>query len=102
MTAINIATIRRLAAAPGAPKGVTISGAISFDTVVKWQAVPGATKYRVYWRRTDSPRWTGMRDVAATSVTLVNTSIDDHLFAVAAIGAGGAESVPVLAGPAPR
>ncbi|MBY0284621.1 MAG: M28 family metallopeptidase [Sphingomonas sp.] len=102
VTAINIAAIRRLAAAPGAPKGVTISGASSFDTLVKWQPVPGAAKYRVYWRRTDSPGWTGKRDVAATSVTLVNTLIDDHLFAVAAISAGGAESVPVLAGPAPR
>ena len=102
VTAINIATIRRLAAAPAAPKGVTINGALSFDTVVQWQAVPGATKYRVYWRRTDRAGWAGMRDITATTVTLVNTSIDDHLFAVASISASGAESVPVLAGPAPR
>lgn len=102
VTAINIATIRRLAAAPDAPKGVTIDGALSFDTAVKWQAVPGAARYRVYWRRTDQTGWSGKRDVAATNVTLVNTSIDDHLFAVAAVSAGGAESLPVLAGPAPR
>ncbi|MBY0521312.1 MAG: M20/M25/M40 family metallo-hydrolase [Sphingomonas sp.] len=102
VAAINIATIRRLAAAPATPKGVTINGALSFDTVVQWQAVPGAAKYRVYWRRTDRAGWAGMRDITATTVTLVNTSIDDHLFAVASISASGAESVPVLAGPAPR
>lgn len=102
VTAINIATIRRLAAAPAAPKGVTIAGAISFDTDVKWQAVPGAARYRVYWRRTDAARWTGSRLVTGTSAKLVNVSIDDHLFAVSAIGTAGAESVPVLAGPEPR
>ncbi|WP_066652094.1 MULTISPECIES: M20/M25/M40 family metallo-hydrolase [Sphingomonas] len=102
VTAINIAAVRRLAAAPAAPKGVTINGALSFDTVVKWQAVPGAAKYKVYWRRTDRAGWTGSRIVTTPTTTLSNTSIDDHLFAVAAIGAGGAESLPVLAGPAPR
>ena len=102
VTAINIAAVRRLAAAPAAPKGVTIAGALSFDTVVKWQAVPGAAKYRVYWRRTDRAGWTGSRIVTTPTTTLVNTSIDDHLFAVAAIGVTGAESLPVLAGPAPR
>lgn len=102
VTAINIATIRRLAAAPAAPKGVTITGAISFDTEVKWQAVAGAARYRIYWRRTDAARWSGSRIVTGTSAKLVNVSIDDHLFAVSAIGAAGAESVPVLAGPEPR
>jgi len=102
VTAINIAAVRRLAAAPAAPKGVTIAGALSFDTEVRWQPVAGAVRYRVYWRRTDAPRWTGMRETAATSLSATNVLIDDHLFAVAAIGADGAESLPVLAGPAPR
>lgn len=96
VTAINIAAIRRFASAPGAPKAVAISGAISFDTKVSWQPVPGATGYRVYWRRTDTDRWTGKRDVAGTDVTLVNTSIDDHLFAVTAVSASGAESIATL------
>ncbi|OYY71757.1 M20/M25/M40 family metallo-hydrolase [Sphingomonas sp. 28-63-12] len=102
VTAINIAAIRRFASAPAAPKAVTINGALSFDTVVKWAPVKGATGYRVYWRRTDGTRWTGRQDVTDTGLTLVNTSIDDNLFAVAAVGAGGAESLPTLAGPAPR
>ena len=102
VTAINIAAIRRFASAPAAPKTVAISGAISFDTKVSWQAVPGATGYRVYWRRTDTDRWTGKRDVTDANVTLVNTSIDDHLFAVAAIGASGAESIATLGAAPPR
>ncbi len=96
VTAINIAAIRRFASAPGAPKAVAISGAISFDTKVSWQPVPGAAKYRVYWRRTDTDSWTGKRDVTDTNVTLVNTSIDDHLFAVTAVSASGAESIATL------
>ncbi|OYY64937.1 M28 family metallopeptidase [Sphingomonas sp. 28-62-11] len=96
VTAINIAAIRRFASAPGAPKTVAISGAISFDTKVSWEPVPGATGYRVYWRRTDTDRWTGKRDITDTNVTLVNTSIDDHLFAVAALGGSGAESIATL------
>ena len=102
VTAINVAAIRRFASAPAAPKQVTINGALSFDTAVKWAPVTGAASYRVYWRRTDTDRWTGHKDVTEPGVTLVNTSIDDHLFAVAALAANGAESLPVLAGPAPR
>ena len=102
VTAINIAAVRRLAAAPAAPKGVTIAGALSFDTEVRWQPVAGAVRYRVYWRRTDSPRWTAMRETPETSLRAANVLIDDHLFAVAAVAANGAESLPVLAGPAPR
>ncbi len=102
VTAINVAAITRLASAPAAPKEVTIAGALSFDTMVKWAPVKGATGYRVYWRRTDTSGWTGHRDVTDPALTLVNTSIDDHLFAVAALGDNGAESIATLAGPAPR
>ena len=53
VTAINIATLARLAAAPAAPGDVSIAGALSRDTQVKWAAVPGAAGYRV---RSDSGR----------------------------------------------
>ncbi|OYY89933.1 MAG: peptidase M28 [Sphingomonas sp. 28-66-16] len=102
VTAINVAAIRRFASAPGTPAGVTISGALSYDTQVKWQPVAGATGYRIRWRRTDAPGWTGSRDVEGTSATIANVIVDDHLFAVSALGANGAESVPALAGPEPR
>ena len=62
VTAINVATIRRLAAAPAAPQGVTIAGALSFDTTVKWRPVAGAVGYRVHWRRNDEQDWTNTID----------------------------------------
>lgn len=102
VTAINIAAVRQLASAPAAPKVVTIEGALSFDTNVAWAAVPGAARYRIRWRRTDAAGWTGLRDVSGTGEKLVNVSIDDHLFAVSSLSSTGAESIPTLAGPAPR
>ncbi|MBX9814981.1 MAG: M20/M25/M40 family metallo-hydrolase [Sphingomonas sp.] len=102
VTAINVAAARRIAAAPPAPEGVTIDGALSFDTRVNWQPVAGAAGYRVRWRRTDRLEWSDFKDVAAPGVVLAQVSIDDHLFAVSSLSADGAESVPVLAGPAGR
>ena len=102
VTAINIATIRRLANAPAAPGSVTIDGALSYDTQVRWAAVPGAAKYRIHWRRNDARDWTDARDVTGTEAVLKNVLIDDYLFAVGAVSGTGEESIPTLAGPAPR
>ncbi|MEG3174666.1 M20/M25/M40 family metallo-hydrolase [Sphingomonas sp. RB3P16] len=104
VTAINVATIRRLAAAPAAPEGVTIAGALSFDTTVKWQPVAGATAYRVHWRRNDTQDWQKSVDVtgSAASTVLKDISVDDHFVGVAAVAADGSESVVTFAGPEPR
>ena len=103
VAAINIATIRRLAAAPAAPEGVTVAGALSRDTTVRWQAAPGAAKYRVHWRRADTQNWTTSRDIAgATELVLKNVPIDDNFVGVSAIAADGSESLVTFAGPAPR
>ena len=102
VTAINIATLRRLASAPPAPATATISGALSFDTRVRWTATPAAARYRIYWRRSDASRWTGSKIVTGTEMVLKNVLIDDYLFAVASVAPTGAESIPTLAGPAPR
>lgn len=99
VTTINIATVRRLATAPAAPQAVTITGALSFDTTIKWPAVPGAAAYRIRWRRTDAAAWTGSRQVKGTESVIKNVSIDDYLFAVSSLSANGAESIPTLAGP---
>lgn len=103
VAAINIATIRRLAAAPAAPDGVTVAGALSRDTTVRWQAVPGAVKYRVHWRRADTQSWAMARDVAgATELVLKDVPIDDNFVGVSSIAADGSESLVTFAGPAPR
>ena len=102
VTAINIAAIRRLASAPATPKGVTIAGALSYDTTVRWQPVKGAAGYRIRWRRTDAAGWTDLRDVKETNAVIANVIVDDHLFAVSSLSADGAESLPALAGPEPK
>ena len=102
VTAINVATLARLAAAPAAPVGVTVSGDLSRDTAVAWQAVPGATGYRVHWRRTDRQDWTDHTDVTATTYLARQVPVDDTWFGVSALGADGSESLVAFAGKAPR
>ena len=98
VTAINIATIRRLANAPSAPAKVTLKGDLSFDTNVTWEAVPGAVKYRVYWRRNDGQNWTGHREVTGTEVVLASVPVDDNFIGVSAIAADGSESLVTFGG----
>lgn len=98
VTAINVALLRRVAAAPAAPQGVTIAGALSFDTNVKWQPVPGAVAYRVHWRRDDKQDWTDSRDVKGTQTVLKNIPVDDTFVGVSALAADGSESLVTFAG----
>ncbi|MES2444281.1 MAG: M20/M25/M40 family metallo-hydrolase [Pseudomonadota bacterium] len=98
VTAINVATIRRLAKAPAAPAKVTLKGDLSFDTTVKWQAVPGAAKYRIHWRRGDALDWTSHLDVAGTEAVLRNVPVDDHFIGVSALAADGSESLVTFGG----
>ncbi len=102
VTAINVATLARIAAAPAAPEDVSIAGALSRDTTVKWRAVPNATTYRVRWRRNDTQDWTNARDVPATGanpqIVLAQVPVDDSFVGVSAVSADGAESVVSFAG----
>ncbi|MEH3048288.1 M20/M25/M40 family metallo-hydrolase [Sphingomonas adhaesiva] len=98
VTAINVATIARLAAAPPAPASAAIGGALSYDTKVTWSAVPGAAGYRVYWRRADAQDWQQSRDTTATVLDVPGVAVDDHFFGVAALGSDGAESIVTFAG----
>jgi acetylornithine deacetylase/succinyl-diaminopimelate desuccinylase-like protein len=104
VTALNIAVLRELAAAPAAPASATIAGALGDDTKVTWPAVSGAAGYRVRWRRADGMAWTDRKDVAAgtTELDLSHVNIDDHFFGVSALAADGAESIVTFAGAAPR
>lgn len=101
VTALNVALARELAAAPPAPAMVSIDGAVSSDTVVRWAPIAGAAAYRVYWRRADKSGWTDSRIVAAadgTELVLKGVQIDDHFFGVAAVAADGAESIVTFGG----
>ncbi|SFO21950.1 M28 family metallopeptidase [Sphingomonas sp. OK281] len=100
VTAINVATLVRIASAPAAPDDVSIAGALSRDTSVKWTAVPGAAGYRVRWRRNDMATWTDTRDVTGTETetVLVQVPVDDTFVGVSALSAGGAESLVTFGG----
>ncbi|MBB4084541.1 M20/M25/M40 family metallo-hydrolase [Sphingomonas carotinifaciens] len=98
VTAVNVATVQRLAAAPAAPASASIAGALSRDTTVKWAAVPGAVRYRVHWRRNDTQDWSQSREVTETETVLTQVPVDDHFVGVSAIGADGAESLVTFAG----
>ncbi|MES2835130.1 MAG: M20/M25/M40 family metallo-hydrolase [Pseudomonadota bacterium] len=98
---LNIATMAALGNAPASPLGVTIEGAVKPDTTVKWQAVPGAAGYRVWWRSTTAPQWTHSRWAGnVTELVLPGVVIDDFFFGVSAVSADGYESPVVFPGPA--
>jgi hypothetical protein len=102
VTAINAATIARLAAAPAAPASVGLVGDLSRDTQVSWSAVPNAAGYRIRWRSNDTAVWAKSQDVQGTSATLKQVPVDDTFFAVSALSAEGAESLPTFGGRAIR
>jgi Zn-dependent M28 family amino/carboxypeptidase len=103
VTALNVATLRALADAPAAPASVSLDGALSMDTRVFWDAVPGAAAYKVYWRRADAQDWSDSRVVSgATETVLKDIVVDDHFIGVAAVAKDGAESLVTFGGMAPR
>jgi hypothetical protein len=102
VTRLNVAAMAALAHAPAPPKGVSIEGAVTPNTTLKWQAVPGAAGYRVWWRGTTDAQWQHHRDAPAnaTQSVLKNVVIDDWFFGVSAVSADGFESPVVFPGDA--
>jgi Zn-dependent M28 family amino/carboxypeptidase len=104
MAGMNAATLASLSWAPPAPDSVTIAGAVTPNTVLRWKAVEAASLagYRVYWREPDAATWQYSRWVGnVTEATLQNVVIDNFFFAVAAVSRDGHESRVVFPGPAP-
>jgi hypothetical protein len=118
VTAINVATLRRLATAPAAPETVTLApaysatapgesnfGRIVIGAKVSWKPVTGASGYRVYWKRADKYEWTDHVDVAGSNTgeaTVNGVIVDDNFLGVAALGANGVESLVTFGGIPPR
>jgi len=99
VTAINVATIARIAGAPAAPASVSVAGALTRDTMVKWPAVPGAAAYKVRWRLNDRQDWSDAQVVTGATTTLLkNVPVDDNFVGVSAVGADGVESLVTFAG----
>ena len=98
---LNAITMAALALAPPPPAQVKIEGAVSMDTTVSWTAVPGAARYRVWWRDTTAPGWSNSRPVGdATSLVLKDVNIDDWFFGVSSVSRDGYESPVEFPGPA--
>jgi Peptidase family M28 len=97
---VNAAAAATLALAPPPPEVLSdrnqpmITRAPSgYDANLKWNAVPGAAAYRIFWREAWGPDWQQeLRVGNVTSVVLLNMQIDDYVFGVAAIDSGGHES----------
>jgi hypothetical protein len=102
VTALNVLTATALAEAPPAPTSATLGGAVTSDTAVKWDAAPGAQRYRVYQRPADAQDWTFVRDVYGTETVLDGLIVDDHFVGVSSVNAKGAESTITFAGLPPR
>ncbi|HET6231038.1 MAG TPA: M28 family metallopeptidase [Longimicrobiaceae bacterium] len=99
MTAVNATTLASLAWAPAAPDSVTVTGAVTPNTTLKWKAVAASdlAGYRIYWRHPTSGAWERSRFVGnVTEATLENVNIDDYFFGVAAVDRDGNESLPVF------
>ena len=100
-TRVNAAGVASLALAPSAPRVTNDRGAnmlardpSGYDASLRWNAVPGAVAYRVYWRDTWTNDWQHSQTIGnVTQFGLKNVSIDDFAFGVSAIGADGQESL---------
>ena len=97
---VNAAAAATLALAPPPPSVLSDRGApmvtrlpSGYDANLKWTASPGAVAYRIFWREAWGVDW--QHDVLVGNVTnlvLPNMQIDDYVFGVAAVDAGGHES----------
>ena len=97
LTAVNAISMASLAWAPPSPQNVAIGGIVEPSTKLKWDPVPGAKGYKIYWRDTTSPTWDNSREVGAiTEFTLKGIVIDNYLFGVSTVGENGYESVVVF------
>ncbi|HYN46199.1 MAG TPA: M28 family peptidase [Allosphingosinicella sp.] len=113
VTQLNVAAIAALARAPMPPEP-TVKGAVSTNTTLEWNEVPGAAAYIVRWRPTDAANWThslrsnrshgitrngcqtltshGPINIALCTMSLMGVRVDDWVFGVSSVAADGSES----------
>jgi hypothetical protein len=93
VTQLNVAALAALARAP-MPPAPRVEGAVSPDTTVTWQPVPGASAYIIRWRPTDSARWVHSLRVPGSDAShrLRRVRVDDYVFGVSSVSADGYES----------
>ena len=103
---VNAASMASMALAPAAPAGVSFKSARQeYDTLLTWKAnpEPDIAGYRIVWRQTYQPFWTGGIEVGnVTEYLLKGLTKDDYFFAVQAIDKDGNASVPTFPKTVPR
>src|SRR3546814_15557955 len=88
LTALNAVSLAGMASAPPPPADVSIEGAVSADTTLKWarppaSQAPNLAGYKIYWRLTTEPQWTPGEYVGDVSQhTLENVVITNYFFCV--------------------
>jgi hypothetical protein len=93
-----LAAVATLAAAPAPVRDLTLGGAVSPDTRLRWTlpADPRVAGVVVYRRRADSVSWQrATRHPRGEALTFRDVVPDSHVFAVATVDAEGNESLPV-------
>jgi hypothetical protein len=107
---VNAAAVASLALAPPAPVVTNPRGQMmigrqpsGYDANLRWNAAPGATAYRIYWREAWTADWQQTQLAGnVTEFNLPKLSIDNFVFGVAAVGANGHESLVRAYVPPPR
>jgi len=97
---VNAAAAATLALAPPPPVIVNDRGQplitrapSGYDANLKWNAAPGASAYRIFWREAWGADWQHELLVGnVTNVVLPSMQIDDYVFGVAAVDGSGHES----------
>jgi hypothetical protein len=116
---LNIAALAAMASAPPPPEP-KVEGAVSTDTTVTWNDVPGARGFVVRWRRTDENNWTHEKRIAtghaipgictadvppsactpsSRQTVLKGIRVDDWVFGVSSVSKDGFESAVASAVP---
>ena len=97
LTTVNAINLASLAWAPPAPTSVAIGGVVEPSVKLKWNEVPGAKGYKIYWRDTTSATWDHSRYLEdVTEFTLKGIVIDNFFFGIASVSEDGFESVVVF------
>jgi len=94
----NAEALRLLAMGPKPPETVRLTGAVTPDAKISWQAEDDSDRagFEILWRETTEARWRVYEFVPSAGETVLKTvSTDNHFFAVQAVGKNGARSLAV-------
>lgn len=93
---VNLAAVMNLAMAPAAPQNTVIANARELDnnTILTWDAVPGAKAYQILCRETFQPEWDILSASEGQLTFSCPLSKDNYYFAVRALSPGGHPGLP--------